>query len=135
MSLKRTIHTMSSTLTWPCPRNYGADPRTRTTEGYPLSNKQLKIDYDAAQKVKTGLDNAEEDLEANADTMPSSGKYGEGDTYITFALTNFADTSGTFGQAAEYGSNAIRDGVDAISGVDNDTAANIRQIAKEMPNG
>ena len=59
----------------------------------------------------------------------------KGDTYITFALTNFADTSGTFGQAAEYGSNAIRDGVDAISGVDNDTAANIRQIAKEMPNG
>ena len=56
-----------------------------------MGNKQLKIDYDAAQKVKTGLDNAEEDLEANANTMPSSGKYGEGDTYITFALTNFAD--------------------------------------------
>lgn len=100
-----------------------------------MSNKQLKIDYDAAQKVKTAFDNAEEDLEANADTMPSSGKYGEGDTYITFALTNFADASGTFGQAAEHGSTAIRDGIDSISGVDNSTAENIRQLAKDTPNG
>lgn len=100
-----------------------------------MGNKQLKIDYDAAQKVKTGLDNAEEDLEANANTMPSSGKYGEGDTYITFALTNFADASGTFEQAASYGFTAIRDGVDAISGVDSDTADNIRKLAKELPNG
>lgn len=100
-----------------------------------MSKKQLKIDYDAAQQVKTAFDNAEEDLEANANTMPSSGKYGEGETYITFALSSFAEASGVFGQAASYGFTAIRDGVDAISGVDSDTAANIRKLAKEMPDG
>ena len=47
-------------------------------EGCPLSSKQLKIDYDAAQKVKTAFDNAKKDLEENASTMPSSGEYGDG---------------------------------------------------------
>ncbi len=133
MSLKRTIHTMSSTLTWPCPRNYGADPRTRTTEGYPLSNKQLKIDYDAAQKVKTAFDNAKKDLEENANTMPSSGEYGDGEVYIAFALSSFGEASGAFGLASGYGSTAIRDGVNALGEVDKDTAENIRKLAEEMP--
>ena len=78
-----------------------------------MGKEQLKIDYDEAQEVKTAFDLAQDDLEANAGTMPSSGKYGEGETYITFA--------------------AVRDGVDAISGVDSDTAANIRKLAKEIP--
>ena len=99
------------------------------------SKEQLKIDYDAAQKVKTAFSDAEQDLEANASTMPSSGKYGEGETYIAFALSSFAEASGCFGQAAEYGSTAIRDGVDAISGVDENTSNNIQKLAKEMPNG
>ena len=133
MNLKQTIHTMSSTLTWPCPRNYGADLRTRTTEGCPLSSKQLKIDYDAAQKVKTGFDNAKKDLEENAESMPSSGKYGDGEVYIAFALSSFAEASGAFGLAAGYGSTAIRDGVNAFGEVDSDTANNIRKLAEEMP--
>ena len=98
-----------------------------------MSKEQLKIDYDKAQEVKTAFDLAQDDLEANADTMPSSGKYGEGETYITFALSSFAEASGTFGQAASYGFSAVRDGVDAISGVDSDIAANIRKLAKEIP--
>jgi len=52
-----------------------------------------------------------------------------------FALSSFAEASGSFGQAAEYGSTAIRDGVDAISGVDENTSNNIQKLAKEMPNG
>lgn len=100
-----------------------------------MSKEQLKIDYNAAQEVKTNFELAQDDLEANHKTMPSSGKYGEGETYITFALSSFAEASGTFGQAAGYGSTAIRDGVNALGEVDSDTANNIRKLAKEMPDG
>lgn len=98
-----------------------------------MSSKQLKIDYDAAQKVKTGFDNAKKDLEENAESMPSSGKYGDGEVYIAFALSSFAEASGAFGLAAGYGSTAIRDGVNAFGEVDSDTANNIRKLAEEMP--
>lgn len=99
-----------------------------------MSKEQLKIDYDEAQEVKTAFDLAQDDLEANADTMPSSGKYGEGETYITFALSSFAEASGTFGLATGYGSTAIRDGVNALGEVDNDIAENVRKLAEDMPN-
>lgn len=99
-----------------------------------MSNKQLKIDYDAAHKVKTAFDNAEEDLEANANTMPSSGEYGDAEIYIAFALSSFGEASGAFAIATEYGSTAIRDGVNTLGEVDNDTAENIRKLAVEIPN-
>ena len=104
------------------------------TEGCPLGNKQLKIDYDAAQKVKTAFDNAKKDLEENANTMPSSGEYGDGEVYIAFALSSFGEASGAFGLATGYGSTAIRDGVDALGEVDNDIAENVRKLAEDMPN-
>lgn len=98
-----------------------------------MSQGQLEISHEAAQKVRTAFDDAQEDLEANASTMPSSGSYGGGEIHITFALSTFADASGTFGQAASYGSTTIHDGVDLISGVDEQAAANIRTVAEAMP--
>ncbi|WP_143222669.1 hypothetical protein [Actinomyces oris] len=100
-----------------------------------MTQKQLKVDYDAAQKVKNAFIDAESDLTANTESIPTSEKYGEGETYITFALTSFGEASGTFGQAADYGATAIRDGVSSLGDVDAETAANIRKLAEETPNG
>lgn len=100
-----------------------------------MSQQQLKVNYNVVQKVKNAFTDAEKDLTVNAKDVPASGKYGEGEAYITVALTSFAEASGTFGQAAEYGATAIRDGVDSLGDVDADVADNIRKLAEEVPNG
>lgn len=41
-----------------------------------MSQGQLEISYEAARKARSAFDDAQEDLEANASTMPSSGSYG-----------------------------------------------------------
>ena len=41
-----------------------------------MSQGQLEINYEAARKARSAFDDAQEDLETNASTMPSSGSYG-----------------------------------------------------------
>ncbi|WP_127841821.1 hypothetical protein [Actinomyces wuliandei] len=95
-------------------------------------SSQLEIDYAAASQVARSFDNAQDSLEANAATMPSSVNGGEGTGYIAYALTLFAEAAGTFGQAAAHGASSTRTGVDLVSGVDEDVAADLRALAQEV---
>lgn len=94
--------------------------------------EEVEIGYSDARAIAKSFDSAQDSLEGNADTMPDSVEGGEGTDYIIGMLTLTGDALGRMSQIAAYGASSLRSGVHKFKGTDDEVAAKMTRMAKEL---